>query len=294
LRRQPLGARSPSASNEKKAPDTSNASSMQDASNRQFASGPHAQQQATKQQQAAQQQAAQQQAAQQQAAQQQAAQRAGAVAGAVASAASAAAPTAATVPTQASTAPAAAPPAAPAAPAAESAAVAGAARKALTLKSADKADKKSADTERDALTPAERANGMLAIVTDPATPTRRWRVFKFGNIEVSRDGGGTWANELLQPDVTFMAVASPAPGECWVVGTKGGVWHLALGTRLADNARRGAYAALDAVQGWQARQVPTAEDLVSVTASNGLSAVVTTRSGVQFATADGGQSWTRK
>jgi hypothetical protein len=129
--------------------------------------------------------------------------------------------------------------------------------------------------ERDAISPAERAAGLVVIITDGATPARRWRVFRFGRIETTTDSGGTWRNEMPQLDLTFTAAASPAPGVCWVVGTKGGVWHLEA-------------------QSWQPRRVPTDEDLVGVTAVNAREAVVVTRAGQRFATSDGGKSWARQ
>jgi photosystem II stability/assembly factor-like uncharacterized protein len=129
--------------------------------------------------------------------------------------------------------------------------------------------------ERDGISPADRAAGMLALVSDAKNSARRWRVFKFGRIETTTDGGGTWRDAMPPVGITFSAAASPAPGVCWVVGTKGGVWHLEA-------------------QSWHARAVPTDEDLVGVTAASAQQAVVATRSGQRFATSDGGKSWTRQ
>jgi photosystem II stability/assembly factor-like uncharacterized protein len=116
---------------------------------------------------------------------------------------------------------------------------------------------------------------MVAIVTDAKNASRRWRVFKFGRIETTTDGGGSWRDAMPPVGITFSAAATPGPGVCWVVGTKGGVWHLEA-------------------QSWQARAVPTDEDLVAVAAGSAREAVVTTRSGQRFATTDGGKSWTRQ
>jgi hypothetical protein len=142
-----------------------------------------------------------------------------------------------------------------------------------------KAAKADVGNERDGISAGERAAGLMAIVSDPAGPARRWRVFKVGRIEVTRDGGGTWSSELALPNVAFAAAASPAPGVCWVVGTNGGVWHLDLGT---------------GVQRWQQQRLPISEDLVGVTATSTRDATVVARSGQRFVTSDGGKSWTRQ
>jgi hypothetical protein len=153
----------------------------------------------------------------------------------------------------------------------------------------------------DAKLEAQR-QGLLGTIADPALPARQWRVFKFGQIEVTRDNGGSWINEVLQTDTAYLAIASPAPGVGWIVGSKGTVWHLGLGsaTGAADGLSAGAEERGRNEQkpsgtgAWQARSVPTQEDLVSVTATSARDAMVVTRSGLRFVTRDGGKSWTRQ
>jgi hypothetical protein len=149
---------------------------------------------------------------------------------------------------------------------------------------------KSADAKLE----AER-QGLLGKVADPFQPARQWRIFRFGHIEVTRDNGGSWSSEVMQSDTAYLAMSSPQPGVGWIVGSKGTVWRLGIGpeTRTAvgdeENERRSSVTGA-----WQARSVPTQEDLVSVTATSAQEAVVVTRSGQRFATSDGGRSWTRR
>ncbi len=177
-----------------------------------------------------------------------------------------------------------------------------------------KSDAKDAKKEatgrnlRDLLTPtpAERTQGLMAIVSDPTNPARRWRVFRVGRIETSENAGESWtgapitgtgagsgsgagfgtttaaapvAGAAFSANITtplpFFDIASPAPGVCWVVGAHGIVWHKAP------------------AKAWQLQHVPSGEDLTAVTATNALDAIVTTASGQRLRTTDAGQTWSR-
>jgi photosystem II stability/assembly factor-like uncharacterized protein len=83
----------------------------------------------------------------------------------------------------------------------------------------------------------------------------------------------------MQRDATGVATvlvagASPARAVCWIVG-RAGVVLLSV-----DGAT------------WQRRSLPEAVDLIAVRASDARSAVVTAIDARQFATADGGATWT--
>jgi hypothetical protein len=112
-------------------------------------------------------------------------------------------------------------------------------------------------------------------------PNYRWRIVPPASIQRSTDGGRTWA--VVDP-VPARAGAAPAPASltggaspaldvCWIVGRNGVVL---LST---DGAT------------WHPRPIPESLDLTSVRATDATHAVVTTTTGRQFSTADGGMTW---
>src|SRR5581483_5725452 len=189
------------------------------------------------------------------------------------------------------------------------AALGGAKYDAKDAKDAKKEANAKNERERDVLTPtpAERAQGMMAIVSDPTNPARRWRVFRAGQIESSENAGESWTDVSITGTATgtgvatttavapatpatalsagaaesftvatpFSDSASPAPGVCWVVGAKGIVWHKAP------------------AQPWQLQHVPSSDNLTAVTATTARDAIVTTASGQRFRTTDAGKTWSR-
>jgi hypothetical protein len=135
---------------------------------------------------------------------------------------------------------------------------------------------KRAKSEQDALSPAERAAGLLAVVADPTNAARRWRVFRVGRIESSDNAGETWTGAPLIYDARFVATSSPAPGVCWVVGTGGIVWRK------------------EPAKAWELQHVPSGDHLTAVVATSARDATVTTASGERLHTADAGKTWTRQ
>jgi hypothetical protein len=111
----------------------------------------------------------------------------------------------------------------------------------------------------------------------------RWRIVPPSGIQRSVDGGVTWAvvdPVPVQPvagaaSATVLTTgASPSRDVCWIVGRAG----MVLVT--TDGAT------------WQRRPIPEAVDLIAVRAIDARTATVTTADGRQFATADGGITWT--
>jgi len=115
-------------------------------------------------------------------------------------------------------------------------------------------------------------------------PNYRWRIVPPGSIQRSTDGGRTWAVVDLVPATAGAASvpailtggASPAPDVCWIVGRNG------LVLLSTDGAT------------WNRRPIPESLDLTSVRATDATHAVVTTATGRQFSTADGGVTWIGK
>jgi len=110
----------------------------------------------------------------------------------------------------------------------------------------------------------------------------RWRIVPPGGIQRTTDDGVTWA--VVDPagaaraesraSLTLVAGSSPARDICWLVGRAGVVLV------STDGAT------------WQRRPLPEAVDLTAVRATDAVNAIVTAADGRQFATADGGVTWT--
>ena len=117
---------------------------------------------------------------------------------------------------------------------------------------------------------ADADTGIIIATPDTAS---LWRLTPSGGIERSTDGGATWAAQLTGANVEFTAGAAPSASTCWMVGRAGAVF------RTLDG------------ETWEPISPPTAADLASVEASDGMRATVTATDGTQYRTADGGETW---
>ncbi len=137
------------------------------------------------------------------------------------------------------------------------------------------------------------APGSVTEIRSPE-PEFRWRLVLPAAVERSTDGGATWISQpipriepsTLRTGPPALAAASVAPAivltagsaasrnVCWIVGTAGTVMLSTDGTT------------------WRERPFPERTNLTAVRATDAASAVVTTSDGRQFATVDGGATWT--
>lgn len=108
------------------------------------------------------------------------------------------------------------------------------------------------------------------IVTSPSN--RQVYRFRERSIEYSTDGGKSWSGAVPGSPATLLAGVAVSENAGWFVGERGTVV-------LATSGRTAAV------------PVPASIDLVSVRATNGLVASVTSRDGRVFTTADGGRTW---
>ncbi len=104
----------------------------------------------------------------------------------------------------------------------------------------------------------------------------RWRVVGQRAIGRTTDGGSTWQSQTVDVPLPLTAGSASSSTVCWLVGRAG------LVLRTTDGGT------------WQRVRFPEAVDLTDVRATDGNAAVVTTSDGRTFATADGGQTWSRK
>ena len=133
---------------------------------------------------------------------------------------------------------------------------------------------------RDAAAPAESAGfrrvaAALEIRTpDPAV---RWRVVDGRLAQRSLDAGATWVDQYRADEgVTLTAGVAPSTTACWLVGRAGAI------VRTIDG------------RAWQRVRFPEPLDFTAVVAGDARTATVTAADGRQFATTDGGTTWTRR
>lgn len=130
-----------------------------------------------------------------------------------------------------------------------------------------------AETARENVTQLQALAVLTAGVIVSPDPAVLWR-FSGRSIERTLDGGRTWTTHATAT-ADVLAGAAPAPGTCWIVGRSG----------LVMLTRDG--------QTWQALASPSAGvDLLTVTATDALSASVTTADKRTYRTIDGGRTWT--
>ena len=97
-----------------------------------------------------------------------------------------------------------------------------------------------------------------------------------GVVQHSTDGGSTWEMQQTNAASELTTGASPQPSVCWLVGRGGAV------LLTTDNRT------------WRRVAFPEAVDLVAVSATDALTATITTRNGAKFSTSDGGETWDRE
>ncbi len=115
-------------------------------------------------------------------------------------------------------------------------------------------------------------------------PNYRWRILPPTAIQRTTDGGTTWSvvdplrtafrAGAAQTPIVLTAGSSPSRDVCWIVGRAGAVL-------LSTNGAT-----------WQRRPFPEPVDLIAVRATTMAAAMVTAADGRQFATSDGGATWT--
>ena len=103
----------------------------------------------------------------------------------------------------------------------------------------------------------------------------RWRV-QGSQVAKTVDAGKNWTPVTTGVTADLTAGASTSPTTCWLVG-RGGVVLL-----TTDGST------------WRRLEFPEAADLSAVRATDARSAVVTTVSGREYVTSDGGSTWVRR
>ena len=133
---------------------------------------------------------------------------------------------------------------------------------------------------RDAAAPSESSSfrsaaAVLEIGTpDPAV---RWRVVDGRLVQRSLDAGASWVDQYRADEgVALTAGVAPSTTACWIVGRAGVI------VRTSDG------------RAWQRVRFPEPLDFTAVVAGDARTATVTAADGRQFATTDGGTTWTRR
>jgi hypothetical protein len=102
----------------------------------------------------------------------------------------------------------------------------------------------------------------------------RWRIGPNALVQYSADGGLTWIPRPTRIPAEFAAGSAPTNDVLWLVG-RGGVI-----VRTTDAGRE-----------WQQMDFPETGDLIAVTASSALDAIVQVADGRRLRTTDGGRTW---
>jgi hypothetical protein len=133
---------------------------------------------------------------------------------------------------------------------------------------------------RDAAAPSESASFRrvaAAIEIRTPDPAVRWRVVDGRLVQRSGDAGATWVDQYRADEgVTLTAGVAPSTTACWIVGRAGAI------IRTIDG------------RAWQRVRFPESLDFTVVVAGDARTATVTAADGRQFATTDGGTTWTRR
>jgi hypothetical protein len=133
---------------------------------------------------------------------------------------------------------------------------------------------------RDAAASAEslsfRSGAALFEIRTP-DPAVRWRVVDGRLVQRSLDAGATWVDQYRADEgVALTAGVAPSTTACWIVGRAGAI------IRTIDG------------RAWQRVRFPESLDFTAVVAGDARTATVTAADGRQFATTDGGTTWTRR
>ncbi len=133
---------------------------------------------------------------------------------------------------------------------------------------------------RDAAAPAESASfrsGAAVLEIRTPDPAVRWRVVDGRLVQRSLDAGATWVDQdRADEGVSLTAGVAPSTTACWLVGRAGAI------VRTIDG------------RAWQRVRFPEPLDFTAVVAGDARTATVTAADGRQFATTDGGTTWTRR
>jgi photosystem II stability/assembly factor-like uncharacterized protein len=153
---------------------------------------------------------------------------------------------------------------------------AGADRNAAGRGAADAAGARASDTS------AREINEAVTVVTAGPAPSavlrsvdgaRWWRIRGPSTIEGSTDRGANWTVEYSDPAARIVRGAPAAKGGCWMIGANG------LVLRIRPNG------------GWERVPQPTMRNLVTLAATDHLTATVTDDQGRAYRTTDGGATW---
>jgi hypothetical protein len=115
---------------------------------------------------------------------------------------------------------------------------------------------------------------MLALISPP-NQSASWQVGRNGTI-LRRDADGSTRPQHSGVSTDLTAGAAPSATVCWIVGRSGTI------IRTIDGEH------------WLLIASPTGDNLVAVASDSADHALVTTASGQNFATSDGGKSWHRQ
>jgi photosystem II stability/assembly factor-like uncharacterized protein len=120
-------------------------------------------------------------------------------------------------------------------------------------------------------TPTDRDQRTIVRSPDPQI---LWRISSGRYVERSTDAGAIWRAQWTSVDAHVVAGSAPSAETCWLVGRSGIVLLTTDGSR------------------WRTIEPPANADFVSVAATDGSSATVTTTDGRKFTTSDSGKHWT--
>ena len=160
---------------------------------------------------------------------------------------------------------------APAAPSAASAAAPTPAAAAAERAEADSKKEVAANSGPAQLASARRAFAPNQIVA--ADGTTRWRIVSGQQVERSTNAGANWAPVTITSTDALNAAAAPSATVCWIVGARGAVYVTTDGTRFVR------------------LPFPEVVDLTSVSATDGLTATVSSADGRSWRTTDQGKTW---